>query len=340
MTVRVAINGLGRIGRATMRAVMESREAFELVAVNDVAPPDNLAYLLRHDSVYGSRATDARAEDSQLVIGDRSVQVLSVADPGELPWQDLDVELVFECTGQFRRETDLRKHLAAGARRVVLSAPSKDDTIPTVVPGVNDDAGAGADLVSTASCTTNCIAPVIEILRRRIGVRNATMTTVHAYTSSQELVDGPAGKWRRGRAGAINIVPTTTGAADAAGKTVPEIEGRFDGVALRVPVPVGSIADIVAVAERETTVEELAAIFRDEAGSERYRDILGVTDDPLVSSDVIGDGHGSLVDLTMMTVTGGELVKVMAWYDNEWGYAKQMVRHAARMVGEPAGAPS
>lgn len=339
MTVRVAINGLGRIGRATMRAVLEADQTFDLVAVNDVAPPDNLAYLIRHDTVYGSRATDARAEDARLVVDGRSVRALNIEDPAELPWRDLDVELVFECTGQFRREDDLRKHLEAGARRVVLSAPAKDDTVPTVVPGVNDDEAMGSDLVSTASCTTNCIAPVMEILSRRIGVRKATMTTVHAYTSGQELVDGPARKWRRGRAAAANIVPTTTGAADATGKTVPEIEGRFDGVALRVPVPVGSVADIVAVTERLTSAEELSTIFREEAESERYRGILGVTDDPLVSSDVIGDGHGSLVDLTMTTVTDGDLVKLMAWYDNEWGYAKQMARHAAHMVGEPAAAP-
>jgi glyceraldehyde 3-phosphate dehydrogenase len=337
MSIRVAINGLGRIGRATMRAVLQSDQTFELVAVNDVAPAENLAYLLRHDSVYGSGFSDARADGSRLVVGDRAVHALNVEDPRELPWRDLDVELVFECTGQFRSEDDLRKHLEAGARRVLLSAPAKDDTVPTVVPGVNDDEIADAELVSTASCTTNCIAPVIEILNRRIGVRKATMTTVHAYTAGQELVDGPASKWRRGRAAAVNIVPTTTGAADAAGKAVPAIEGHFDGMALRVPVPVGSIADIVAVTERPTSEDEIGNIFREEAESERYRDILGVADDPLVSADIIGDDHGSLVDLTTTTVTDGDLVKVMAWYDNEWGYAKQMVRYAAHLARETTG---
>jgi glyceraldehyde 3-phosphate dehydrogenase len=337
MPARVAINGLGRIGRATMRAVLDD-DSFELVAVNDIAPADNLAYLLRHDTVYGSQGPDARSEDSRLTVGGRTIEVLSIEDPAELPWDDRDVGLVFECTGRFRHEDELRKHLEAGARRVVLSAPAKDDAVPSVVPGVNDDDGRGAEMVSTASCTTNCIAPVMEILERRIGVRKATMTTVHAYTTSQELVDGPASKWRRGRAAAANIVPTTTGAAEATGKAVPSVQGRFDGVALRVPVAAGSIADIVAVTARDTSAEELASIFREEAESERYRGILGVTDDPLVSSDIIGDRHASMVDMTMTTVTDGDLVKVMAWYDNEAGYAQQMVRYAADLVRQPAGA--
>jgi len=337
MTTRVAINGLGRIGRATLRALLEE-DGVEVVAINDIADPENLAYLLRHDTVYGSRL-DARSEDSRLVVGgDQSIQVFGVKDPGELPWGDLDVEIVFECTGIFTTEEKMRPHLDAGAKRVVLSAPAKGGDVATVVPGVNDDDATGHDIVSTASCTTNCIAPVMEILERRVGVRKATMTTVHAYTTSQELVDGPAGKWRRGRAAAANIVPTTTGAATATGQVVPSVNGHFDGVALRVPVPAGSIADIVAVTSRDTSVDELNQMFREESESDRYRGVLGVSDDPLVSSDIVGDGHGSLVDLTMTTVTDGDLVKVMAWYDNEWGYAKQMVRHAVRQVGDRTGA--
>lgn len=340
MSTKVAINGLGRIGRATLRAVLDDEEAFELVAVNDIASPDNLAYLLRHDTVYGSQLKDARSEDGRLTVAGRSIQVLSTKEPADLPWRDLGIELVFECTGVFRHENELRQHLDAGARRVVLSAPAKDEAVPSIVPGVNDDDGRGAEIVSTASCTTNCIAPVMEILDRRLGVRKATMSTVHAYTASQELVDGPASKWRRGRAAASNIVPTTTGAAQATGKSVPQIEGRFDGVALRVPVAAGSIADIVAVTSRDTSVEELTEIFRDEADSDRYRGILGVTDDPLVSSDIIGDSHGSVVDLTMLTVTDGDLIKVMAWYDNEAGYAQQMVRYGKQMVSESVGTSS
>lgn len=335
MAARVAINGLGRIGRATLKSVL-AEPALELVAVNDVAPVENLAYLLHFDTAYGRYGEEVRAEDSSLSVGDRTIRVLNEKDPAHLPWADAGIDLVFECTGVFRKEADLRKHLDAGARRVILSAPAKDD-LTTVVYGVNEADGIGLDVVSCASCTTNCIAPVMEILDRRFGVRKATMTTVHAYTSSQELVDGPAGKWRRGRAAAANIVPTTTGAATATARAVPSVSGRFDGVALRVPVAVGSIADIVCVTDRATTVDEVNSVFREEGESDRYRGVLGTTDDEIVSSDVIADPRASIVDLTMTQVTDGDLVKVMAWYDNEWGYAQQMVRHAVAMVGEPAG---
>jgi glyceraldehyde 3-phosphate dehydrogenase len=333
MPARVAINGLGRIGRATFRSVLEQR-ALELVAVNDVAPADNLAYLLRYDTAYGRFGESVTAADSTISVGDRSVRVLNEKDPARLPWSDLDVDLVFECTGIFRTRNDAGRHLQAGARRVVLSAPAKDD-MATIVYGVNQDDGAGVEMISCASCTTNCIAPVMEVLERRIGMQKATMTTVHAYTAGQQLVDGAAGRWRRGRAAAANIVPTSTGAAQATAKTVPSIKGRFDGVALRVPVPVGSIADIVCVTSRSTTADEINDIFREEAASDRYRGVLGVAEDPIVSSDVIADPRASVVDATLTTVTAGDLVKVMAWYDNEWGYARQMVRQALATVGEP-----
>lgn len=333
---RVAINGLGRIGRATLRSVLE-HEDLELVAVNDIAPADNLAYLLRHDTPYGGLRQPVEAIDGHLRVGDRSIEVFAAEDPGALPWSEREVDLVFECTGVFRSTEDVRRHLDAGARRVVLSAPAKDE-MTTVVYGVNEGDGTDAEVVSCASCTTNCIAPVIEILERHLGVRKATMTTVHAYTAGQELVDGPSAKWRRGRAAAANIVPTSTGAADATGKAVPSVVGHFDGVALRVPVIVGSISDIVCVTDRETSVGELNDIFRSEAVGERYEGVLGVSEDPLVSSDIIGDGHAAVVDLTLTTVTDGDLVKVLAWYDNEWGYAQQMVRHATAMVSRPVGA--
>lgn len=335
MAARVAINGLGRIGRATLKSVLDE-PGLELVAVNDVAPVANLAYLLHFDTAYGRYGKEVRAQDSSLTVGDQSIRVLNEEDPSQLPWADANVDLVFECTGAFRKTEDLRKHLDAGARRVILSAPAKDE-LTTVVYGVNEADGVGVEMVSCASCTTNCIAPVMEILDRRFGVRKATMTTVHAYTSSQELVDGPAGKWRRGRAAAANIVPTSTGAATATAKTVPGVSGRFDGVALRVPVAVGSVADIVCVTERATTVDEVNRAFREEGESERYRDVLGTTDDEIVSSDVIADPRASIVDLTMTQVIDGDLLKIMAWYDNEWGYAQQMVRHAVAMVGEPSG---
>lgn len=333
MPARVSINGLGRIGRATLKAVLEQR-GLELVAVNDVAAADNLAYLLRYDTVYGRFPGEVGAEDSALSIGGRTIRVLSEKDPTQLPWGDLDVDVVFECTGVFRTREDVGRHLRAGARRVILSAPAKDD-LTTVVYGVNQGDGVGVEVVSCASCTTNCIAPVVEVLDRRVGVRKATMTTVHAYTSSQQLVDGPARKWRRGRAAAANTVPTTTGAAEATAKAVPAMEGRFDGVALRVPVPVGSIADVVCVTRRPTSVDEINGIFREEAAGDRYRDVLGVSEEPIVSGDIVADARAAVVDATLTAVTDGDLVKVMAWYDNEWGYARQMVRYALATVGEP-----
>lgn len=334
MGVRVAINGLGRIGRATLKSVLGER-GLELAAVNDVAPIDNLAYLLRYDTVYGRADSTVSVADSMISVAGQQVKVLNEADPAKLPWRDLKVDLVFECTGAFRTAAELRAHLDAGARRVILSAPAKDE-LATIVYGVNEHDAAGQEMMSNASCTTNCIAPVMEILHRGIGVQKATMTTVHAYTSSQKLVDGPARKWRRGRAAGANIIPTSTGAAEATGRVVPAVAGRFDGIALRVPVPVGSIADIVALVSRETSVEEVNDLFRTEASSERYRGVLGVSEEPIVSADVIADPRASVVDATLTTVTGGDLVKVMAWYDNEWGYAQQMIRQALLLVGESA----
>lgn len=329
MTSRVAINGLGRIGRAALRIVHET-PGLELVAVNDVAPPDNLAYLLKYDTVYGRHGEAVDFEGDELIVGARRCRVLNEKDPSRLPWGDMNVDLVFECTGVFTKKADLQMHIDAGARRVILSAPAKGEgDVPFVVPAVN---GAGdAAIVSTASCTTNCIAPVVEVIGRRIGVKKAIMTTVHAYTASQALVDKPAGKWRRGRAAAASFVPTTTGAARATTKVLPQYDGLFDGVAIRGPVPAGSIADITIVTERETTAEQVNTIFEEEAATDRYASTLGVTRDPLVSADVIGDAHGALVDLTMTQVVDGDLLKVMAWYDNEWGYAAQMVRQAVRM---------
>jgi len=330
MATRVAINGLGRIGRATLKIVHET-PGLDLVAVNDIAPPDDLAYLLRYDTVYGRYAEEVRAVGDTLAVGGARYKVLSEKDPQNLPWGEMDVDLVFECTGIFTNKDDLEKHLSAGAKSVILSAPAKGDGVLFVVHGVNR-ADGGERIISTASCTTNCIAPVIEIYGRRIGLKKAAMTTVHAYTSSQGLVDGPAKKWRRGRAAAANFVPTSTGAAKATTKALPEYADRFDGVAIRGPVPAGSISDITIVSERVTSVEEVNRVFEEEAESNRYKGILGVTHDPIVSSDVIRDPRGSIVDLTMTTVVDGDLVKVMSWYDNEWGYAAQMVREGVRVA--------
>lgn len=326
----VAINGLGRIGRALLKVILESDD-MNLVAVNDLVPADNLAYLLRYDTVYGRYHKKVEAQEDKLIIGDKEYKVFNKKDPAELPWKELDVHLVFECSGVFAERADLEKHLQAGAKKVILSQPAKSDDITTIVFGVNawDEQD---DIISCASCTTNCISPVMEVLNRRIGVKKANMTTIHAYTSSQSLVDGPHKKARRGRAAAANFVPTTTGAAKATAKAVPEITGRFDGAAIRGPVPVGSIADINLVLERETSAEEINNIFREESGSDRYKGILGASDDELVSSDIIQDSRASVVDLSMTQVVDGDLVKVMSWYDNEWGYVNQMVREGKHVL--------
>jgi len=324
----VAINGMGRIGRATLKIVLETPE-LELAAVNDLVPPDAIAYLLTYDSVYGRYGKEVHGDGDRLVVGGKGYRIFSEKDPEDLPWADLDVDIVFECTGVFTRKKDLEKHIRAGAKRVILSAPAKGDEVTTVVHGVNSPE-ENVQILSCASCTTNCITPVAEIMERRLGVRKATMTTIHAYTSSQAIVDGPSKEWRRGRAGAINLVPTTTGAAIATTKALPHYQGLFDGVAVRGPVPVGSLADIVFLTEKTTTAEEVNDLFKEESESARYRGIVGVSEDPIVSSDIIQDPRASIVDLTMTQVVDGDLVKVMSWYDNEWGYANQMVREALR----------
>jgi glyceraldehyde 3-phosphate dehydrogenase len=334
---RVAINGLGRIGRAALKILLDT-EGIDVVAVNDLADADNLAYLLRYDTVYGRYHRAVGVEGDDLLVDGRRIRTVAQSDPAMLPWRDLQVDLVLECTGMFTNEDDLAKHLRAGASYVILSAPAKSDSVPTVVHAVNQVAGEPR-IVSCASCTTNCITPVIEVASRRLGVERAIMTTVHAYTGGQRLVDAPSKRRRRGRAAAANLVPTATGAARATTRALPELAGRFDGVAVRAPVAVGSIADIVFVSSRPTTVEEVITVFREEAGSERYQGILGVSDDPLVSSDIIGDSRAAVVDLDLTQVVDGTLVKVMAWYDNEWGFTHQMVREALAILQVTAPQP-
>jgi glyceraldehyde 3-phosphate dehydrogenase len=333
MTIRVAINGLGRIGRATLKIVMDT-DGLELVAANDIGPPDNIAYLLKYDTVYGryDHAVELTAE-GDLSIGGHRLTLLREKAPASLPWKSLDVDIVFECTGRFTTRADLDAHVRAGARTVILSAPSSEAGVETVVHGVNTPQ-EGTTIFSCASCTTNCITPVMEILGRRIGIRKATMTTVHAYTASQAMVDAPHKHARRGRAGAANLVPTSTGAAVATTSALPEFRGRFGGVAIRAPVAVGSLADIVAVSARATTVSEVNGIFAEEAAGARYRDVVGVTTDPLVSSDIIRDPRASVVDLGMTQVVDGDLITIMSWYDNEWGYSNQLVREAVRIGRE------
>lgn len=323
---KAAINGLGRIGRATLKIILD-RDDIELVAVNDLVPASNLAYLLRYDTVYGRYNRPVKVVDDTLQIGDSKIRVYNKKDPAELPWGDLAVDVVFECTGIFTETEGLKKHIRAGARSVILSAPAKDEGISTIVHGVNT--GKDHDnIISCASCTTNCITPVVEVMNRRVGIDKAIMTTVHAYTASQGIVDSPSKKIRSGRAAAANLVPATTGAAKATARALPEVKGKFDGVAIRCPVPVGSIADLVFVTSREVSVEEINNIFREESATDRYKGILGIAEDEFVSSDIIGDSRASIVDTKLTQVVGGNLVKIMSWYDNEWGYANQMVREA------------
>jgi glyceraldehyde 3-phosphate dehydrogenase len=331
MSTRIAINGFGRIGRAILKLALDER-ALEMVAVNDLADVENLAYLLRFDTVYGRYPKPVAVEGRHLAVAGRKLHTLAIRDPLDLPWKDLGIELVFECTGALTRRDDLEKHIRAGARFVLLSAPSKDEDIPTVVHGVNA-AGSTSAIISCASCTTNCITPIVEVIGRRIGFRKAAMTTVHGYTSSQSLVDGPSKRFRRGRAAGANLVPATTGAALATTRALPEYLGRFDGVAVRAPIPVGSIADLTFVVSRNTSVEEVNGIFVEEAATKRYAGVLGVSSDSLVSSDIIGDPRASVVDLELTKVIDGDLVKIMSWYDNEWGYASQMVRKALALIG-------
>ena len=329
---RVAINGLGRIGRAAFKQIIEDG-ALELAAVNDLVPAEELAYLLKHDSVYGRYGRDVRARNGRLVVDGQSCVVLNEKNLDKLPWRDLAVDIVLECTGVFTHEADLERHAQAGATFVILSAPLKGGDVPTVVHGVNT-ADRGTRIISCASCTTNCITPVIEILGRRLDLLKATMTTIHAYTASQALVDRPEKDRRRGRAAAVNLVPSSTGAAKATTKALPEYDGKFDGVAVRAPVPVGSLADIVCLVGRPTRADEVNRIFREEAGTARDRDIVGVSDEAIVSTDIIQDSRASIIDCTLTQVVDGDLVKVMSWYDNEWGYTAQLVREA-KAVARP-----
>ena len=322
---RIAINGFGRIGRAALKVIIDT-PGLEVVAINDLMNIDNAAYLLRYDSVYGKYENEVNIQDNNLRIGDRKILFLSEKDPAKLPWKKLDIDVVIESTGLFTNREDAEKHIHAGAKNVVISAPTKSVDTPTIIHGVNTLDGK-TSIFSCASCTTNNIAPVIEILDRRIGIKKAILNTVHAYTASQSLVDAPSKKRiRMGRAAAINLVPATTGAAKATIKALPKFEGKFDGIAVRTPVTVGSISDITFVASRNTSAEEINNILTEESKTSRYKLILSVSNEPLVSSDIIKSSFASIVDLEMTRVVDGDLVKVLAWYDNEWGFTNQMIR--------------
>ena len=330
--MKVAINGLGRIGRAVLKIIQDD-PVLDLVAVNDLVETPNLAYLLKYDTVYGRYDKEVESTSGTLKVAGKEIEVTNEKDPANLPWKDKGIDLVFECTGIFTKKDDLEKHIKAGAKHVILSAPPKSEGVPIVVHGVNASE-SDSKIFSCASCTTNCITPVVEVMGRRIGIKKATLTTVHAYTSTQEIVDGPSKKYRRGRAGACNFVPTSTGAAIATTKSLPQYEGKFNGIAIRGPIPVGSVADLVFLTKKSTTEEQVNKIFEEESKTEKYRGVLGVTKEPIVSSDIVKDPHASLVDLTMTQVVDGDLVKILSWYDNEWGYAMQMIREAKQIAGE------
>ncbi len=322
---KIGINGFGRIGRNAFKLAFD-RSDLEVVAVNDLTDTKTLAYLLKHDSNYGTYKYDVSYDDTGIIVNGQHVKVTAEKDPAALPWGDLGVELVIESTGRFTDKESAELHIAAGAKRVVISGPSKSDGVDTIVLGANEDKVEGAShVISNASCTTNSLGAVMAVLDAEFGVEKSLLTTVHSYTASQALQDAPAKDLREGRNAAENIVPTTTGAAIAVTKTLPQLEGKFDGLSIRVPTPVVSISDVTVLLERNTTVEEINAAFKKAAAEPYYQGILGVSEEPLVSRDYIGNSHSGIVDLLLTKVVGGNLAKVMVWYDNEWGYSNRLV---------------
>ncbi len=332
MSVRVAINGFGRIGRAVLRIIMERPDSgLEVVAINDLADDDVLAYLLRYDTVMGPLDREVTVENGVMTVGGHDVRMLRAPDPSDLPWAELAVDVVVESTGVFRDRASLTQHLDAGAKRVLLTVPSKDDVDATVVLGVNDDDLDATDrIVSNASCTTNCLAPLAKVLDDEFGIRRGVMTTVHAYTNDQRLADVPHADLRRSRAATQNIIPTTTGAAAAVGKVLPNLAGKLDGMAMRVPVPDGSTVDLVVELESDVDTDEVREAIR-KAAEGPMRGILQYSEEPLVSTDIIGNPHSGIFDADSTQVLGKNMVKVLAWYDNEWGYSNRVVDLIERM---------
>ncbi len=330
---RVAINGFGRIGRTVFRIIATRPESdLEVVAINDLSDDDILGYLLEYDSVMGRFDQQVSIEDGLMRVGDHEIKMLMERDPAQLPWEELEVDVVVEATGVFRDRASLEKHLNAGAKRVILTVPAKDDIDETIVLGVNDENLDSDDLiVSNASCTTNCLAPLAKVLDDAFGIRKGVMTTVHAYTNDQRLADVPHADLRRSRAATENIIPTTTGAAKAVGTVLPELDGKLDGMAMRVPVPDGSTVDLVVELDKDVTVEEVNAAVRAAAEGD-MAGILEYTEEPIVSTDIIGNPHSSIFDASGTHVLGGNLVKVMSWYDNEWGYSNRVVDLIERLA--------
>jgi glyceraldehyde 3-phosphate dehydrogenase len=333
MTVRAAINGFGRTGRAAFRAALESGADIDWVAINDLADPTMLAQLLKYDTVYGPFTGTVEAIDGAIVVNGNEIATPTERDPAQLPWDALDVDVVIESTGRFRTRGDAAKHLEAGAKKVIVSAPAKEPDI-TVALGVNFETYNPDlhDIVSNASCTTNCLAPVAKLLHEAIGIRHGVMTTVHAYTGDQMLLDGPHKDYRRARAAAANLVPTSTGAAKAIGLVVPALAGKLHGFAVRVPVPTGSLIDLTVEVERPTSVDEVNAFFAARADIGELAGILRYSEEPLVSSDIIKSPYSSIFDAPLTTVVDGTQLQVVAWYDNEWGYSNRLVELTQRVL--------
>ncbi len=334
--IKIAINGFGRIGRQSFKIALKNKKV-EVVAINDLGSIESLAYLLKHDSVYGYYQEQISFDSQHLIVNGKKIIVLNEKEPTKLPWKKMQVDVVLECTGFFTDAVGAGQHLKAGAKKVVISAPGKDDVEHTYVLGTLETQKKikQGNIISNASCTTNCVAPVIQILEDVFGIEKALLNTSHAYTASQGLVDGPSRKdLREGRAAAINQVPAATGAAKATAKVIPALKGLFDGIAIRVPVLCGSISDITCVLKKEVTVEQINNAFRQATKKPLFKDILAVSEEPLVSTDILGDTHSAIVDLSLTRVVGGNLVKVMAWYDNEWGYSCRLVEMAIAVMGK------
>ncbi len=326
----IAINGFGRIGRLVFRELLE-RDDFEVKAINDLTDAKTLAHLLKFDSVHGRLKYDVEAKDKAIVVDGKEINIFAEKDPEQLPWNDLKIDLVVESTGVFRTKEKATKHLTAGAKKVIISAPAKDTVDATIVLGVNDDIlKPEHKIVSNASCTTNCLAPVMKVLTDNFAVESAFMTTIHSYTGDQSLLDFPHADLRRARAAAINIVPTTTGAASATGKVIPSLAGRIDGMAVRVPTPNGSLVDICAIVDKETSVAEINNLMK-KAAETYLKGILEYSDKPLVSTDIIGNPASSIFD-SEVTMVNGKMVKLLSWYDNEWGYSCRLVDLLERMT--------
>ncbi len=333
MTVRVAINGFGRTGRCALRSAHQHGTNIEVVAINDVMDTGTLAHLLRHDSVFGRFPAEIAAGDSTVTVDGREISVFSKADPADLPWGELEIDVVIESTGRFRHRETAGKHLKAGAQRVIVSAPAKNPDV-TVALGVNFEQAYDPErhrIISNASCTTNCLAPVAQVLHEAVGIRHGLVTSIHAYTSDQRLQDAPHKDLRRARAAAINLVPTSTGAATALGLVVPELAGKLHGYAMRVPIPTGSVVDLTVEAERPTSADEVNDVFARRAGRDELEGILAYSEDPIVSSDIVGSPYSAIFDAGFTSVIDETSVKVLAWYDNEWGYATRLAELAERV---------